>query len=113
MKKSVLFGALLALPLAAAAEGLSYNYVQLDFVVDSELDGGGVDGGEQPGQREPGHDHRYRHRQRHQRETQRPARAAGLAVVLVHSQDREVWSGLGFGGIGAHRGVSGRAPSYA
>lgn len=45
MKKSLLFGALLALPLAASAEGLSYNYVQLDWVADTELENGGsVDG---------------------------------------------------------------------
>lgn len=46
MKKSVLLGALLALPFAAAADGLSYNYIQLDWVADTELDGGGgsVDG---------------------------------------------------------------------
>ena len=41
MKKSILLAALLALPLSAAAEGLSYNYVQLDWIGDSELDGGG------------------------------------------------------------------------
>jgi hypothetical protein len=41
MKKSVLLGALLALPFAAAAEGLSYNYVQLDWIADTELEAGG------------------------------------------------------------------------
>lgn len=47
MKKSVLFGALMALPMAAMAEGVSYNFVQLeysDFEVDGEVSGFNVDG---------------------------------------------------------------------
>lgn len=46
MKKSVLLGALLALPFAAAAEGLSYNYAELNWVADTELEtnGGSADG---------------------------------------------------------------------
>lgn len=42
MKKMVLFGALLALPLAATAEGLSYNHVDVNWVADTELDFSGL-----------------------------------------------------------------------
>ncbi|MDX1498204.1 MAG: hypothetical protein R3352_11655, partial [Salinisphaeraceae bacterium] len=38
MKKSLLIGALLALPFTASAEGLSYNYVQLDWIASSDVE---------------------------------------------------------------------------
>ncbi|MGB1580348.1 MAG: hypothetical protein ACPHER_02435 [Nevskiales bacterium] len=38
MKKTVLLTALLALPVAGWAEGLSYNHVQVDWIANSDLD---------------------------------------------------------------------------
>lgn len=41
MKNRVLLAALLAFPLSAAAEGLSYNYMQLDLIADGDVEAEG------------------------------------------------------------------------